>query len=599
MQTTARGRILGLDGLRALAITGIVLYHLLPQSVPGGYLGVTLFFTLMGYLSLVRNPGAVRGEAFDFRTYYKKKVLRLYPSLLAVILLSCLALILLYPSYPKRILPEIGSILLGINNWWQISQNSSYFARLANSSPFTHLWFLGLTIQYYLLWPLLLVLLGRIRSRIKRFGLRRVCFWSLLLLAILSMLEAGLLYRPDRDPSRIYYGTDTRAFSFFLGMAAAFLPVRKPRAFLKVYPAAGYVVSSLSFLGLLCLCLTLDGSSAANYRGLMQLASILFAVLMLMVVWMPSSLGRLLELPPLSAIGRASYLIYLVMYPVLFFVNHCSKDSHSPLWPLLSLCVIGLLSALLYLLEQKFLKLFAGERPRRMAGRAVLLALLALCILVGAYQWRLSSRAIAALEADQKQLEENLKKQEALQAQRNANAQKGASKGQSSESNHPSSDSQSKAGSVTAIGDSVMLDASGALAAQIPGIYIDGKISRQVRAADEVVRSLQEKNLLGDTVILHLGTNGSFRQNVGQELIDRLGSDRKIYWVNVYAPSAPWTGQCNATIKALAEANANVSLVDWASYAKGHTDWFYSDGIHLKPDGQKAYAAFLKSACGL
>lgn len=139
MPTSSRGHILGLDGLRAIAIAGIVLYHLMPQQVPGGYLGVTLFFTLMGYLILVKNPDAVQGKPFYAGTYYKKKFLRLYPPLLMVLVLSSLALLVLYPSYPRRILPEALSVLFGFNNFWQIAQNASYFTRLANSSPFTHL----------------------------------------------------------------------------------------------------------------------------------------------------------------------------------------------------------------------------------------------------------------------------------------------------------------------------------------------------------------------------------------------------------------------------------------------------------------------------
>lgn len=589
MQASSRGHILGLDGLRALAITGIVLYHLMPQLVPGGYLGVTLFFTLMGYLILVKNPAAVQGKSFHAGAYYKKKFLRLYPSLLMVLLLSSLALLLLYPSYPRRILPEVLSVLFGFNNWWQIAQNASYFTRLSNSSPFTHLWFLGLTLQYYLIWPLLLLLLNRFRPRIRKLGLRRVCFWTLILLSLLSMLEAGLLYRPNQDPSRIYYGTDTRAFSLFLGMAAAFLPVRKPRAFFKRHRTAGHTISILAAIGILVLSLTLDGSSAANYRGLMQLASLLFALLMLMVIWMPSSLGQLLDHPILRMAGQSSYLIYLLMYPVIFFVGHCSQDSQAPLWRILCLLLIAGLSFGLRFLEQGLHSLSLSGRFRRLTYRYIFPTLLLTCLLLSAIQWQLSSHAIAAQAQDQAQMEKELKNQEELQDQRNATAQQ-------EESDNPAA---SQKYTVTAIGDSVLLDASSALSTQIPGIYVDGKVSRQAWAVSDMIASLQDKNLLGNTIILHLGTNGAFRQSVGQNIIDQLGSERQIYWVTVFAPSVPWAAQSNATIRALAAANSNVHLIDWANYAKGHRSWFFSDGIHLKPEGQKAYADLIKTSCGL
>ena len=588
MPTSSRGHILGLDGLRAIAIAGIVLYHLMPQQVPGGYLGVTLFFTLMGYLILVKNPDAVQGKPFYAGTYYKKKFLRLYPPLLMVLVLSSLALLVLYPSYPRRILPEVLSVLFGFNNFWQIAQNASYFTRLANSSPFTHLWFLGLTFQYYLIWPLLLLLLNRLRPRIRKFGLRRVCFYFLILLSFLSMLEAGLLYRPDHDPSRIYYGTDTRAFSLFLGMAAAFLPVRKPRAYFKAHRAAGLAIAIPAAFGILTLSLTLDGSSAANYRGLMQLASLLFALLMLMVIWMPSPLGRLLDHPILRAVGQSSYLIYLLMYPVIFFVSHCSQDSSHPLWKVLCLALIAVLTVGLSFLDRKLSALPLSGGSRHLTRRRIYPAFLLVCLLLCALQWKISGRAIAAQAKDQTQMEEELKSQQQQQDQRNADAQGGSNQADASRNY-----------SVTAIGDSVLLDASSTLSDQIPGIYVDGKVSRQAWAVKDLINSLKEKNLLGNIIILHLGTNGAFRQSVGQEIIDQLGSDRQIYWVTVYAPGVAWAAQSNATIKALADANSNVHLIDWANYAKGHRSWFFSDGIHLKPDGQKAYAELIRTSCGL
>ena len=269
-------------------------------------------------------------------------------------------------------------------------------------------------------------------------------------------------------------------------------------------------------------------------------------------------------------------------------VVKAKEDSSHPLWKVLCLALIAVLTVGLSFLDRKLSALPLSGGSRHLTRRRIYPALLLVCLLLCALQWKISGRAIAAQAKDQAQMEEELKSQQQQQDQRNADAQ-----GDSNQAD------ASRKYSVTAIGDSVLLDASSALSDQIPGIYVDGKVSRQAWAVKDLINSLKEKNLLGNIIILHLGTNGAFRRSVGQEIIDQLGSDRQIYWVTVYAPGVAWAAQSNATIKALAGANSNVHLIDWANYAKGHRSWFFSDGIHLKPEGQKAYADLIKTSCGL
>lgn len=150
--------------------------------------------------------------------------------------------------------------------------------------------------------------------------------------------------------------------------------------------------------------------------------------------------------------------------------------------------------------------------------------------------------------------------------------------------------------SITAIGDSVMLGATGALQDEIDGITVDAKESRQVRAAKEIAADMKKNGTLGDTVIIALGTNGTFNQATGQALLDEIGHDRHIYWVLTYGKDLSWMQDVNATINDLAENNSNVRLIDWPAAATANPDWLYGDGIHLKPTGQKGYAKMIRDA---
>lgn len=150
--------------------------------------------------------------------------------------------------------------------------------------------------------------------------------------------------------------------------------------------------------------------------------------------------------------------------------------------------------------------------------------------------------------------------------------------------------------SVTMVGDSVMLGAAPSIQEALPDCVIDAKVSRQITQADDVLDSLEQQNTLHQTVVIALGTNGPFGTDVGQELIDRLGNDRTVYWVTVYGSELSWQEDSNTTIRELADANENVHIIDWAQTASGHTEWFYSDGIHLNAEGREAYTQMVLTA---
>ena len=554
------GTIPGLDGLRAVAITGIVFYHMFPQAIRGGYLGVSLFFVLSGYLMAVTALRAEAAGGFSAGRFYLRRLRRIYPALLLVLALTLLALRLLLPAALQGMRGEVGSVLLGYGNWRQILQNSSYFTRISNTSPLTHLWSLAVELQYYLLWPVLFWLYRAMARR----GEGPAGDGVLLALAIISAVAMGMLYPADGDPNRVYYGTDTRAHALLLGSALGLL--RAPGV-LRLSKRAGAWLFAVCSAGVLALMVLLDGSWRVAYYGLIPLAAVLFSVLVCLCADEHLPIGRWLNGKPLVWLG-------------LWLFQRLQPVENDPwLLAVLELAVILVVSALVHAVTSpKALEARAGEPGWKYIARPAFWLWL---VLAAAGVWVLY--AAPADAGDTAALEQELE----LNRQR------------IEEPAETEPVVYTDPAAVTMVGDSVMLGALPALETAVPGCVVDAKVSRQVWDAQAVLDHLESSGQLGSTVVLALGTNGTFSQEQGQALLDRLGPDRQVYWVTAYGAALPWQEQSNDAIRALAASNDNVTLIDWSAIAPGHDSWFYSDGIHLQSPGQDAYAAMIAEAIGI
>ena len=303
----------GLDALRGMGIIGIVIYHLFPAFLPGGFLGVPLFFVLSGYLMFVTSETSWQKVTFHIRSYYKKRIRKIIPSLFTMVMVICTYLTLIQSSLLTGIRQEICSIFLGYENWWQIGQNASYFSRLSEASPFTHLWFLAVEIQFYLLWPFVFLLY---KKMCQFFNGRKMCF-LFLLLALLSAGRMFLLHTPGGDPSRVYYGTDTMAFPLLIGIFLGALREQYDRLCFSISKKASLILLGIFVLTIITLFFTVDGQNNFLYPGGMFLISLLFAVMIQMIVNQEEDLGNLLENTALSFLGKKSYGIYLWHYPLI------------------------------------------------------------------------------------------------------------------------------------------------------------------------------------------------------------------------------------------------------------------------------------------
>ena len=588
-----RGRIAGLDGLRAIAIIVIVLYHMFPNTMRGGYLGVSLFFVLSGYLLAVTYIQGRELRTYSVGRFYLKRIRRIYPALIVVLGATLILLWRFYPASLRGLRDEVLSILLGYNNWRQIAMNQSYFTRIANSSPFTHLWSTAIELQYYLVWPLLFLLALKLEQRRRSDGAA-----LLFVLAAASIAEMGILYPPGGDPSRVYFGTDTRVHALLLGSALGFLRLDEAEDG-GVPESTGWLLFGLCIPVIMVLFVMVNGEEPAAYEGLIAASGFAFTLLIGLVADPKLPFGKWLDFRPLKWLGQISYELYLIMYPTIYFIQRWRPVDNAAYLALIEAGVMVLLAALLHLAVRP-----AALGPHKGRGRWTALLRVAPWLMAAA----IAAGVFALLHApagtdDMAQLEAELA-ENAAQSGEAAPTPYGDLEGMFEESpeNWPEAtppDPHTDPATVTCVGDSVMLGALPALQQIMPGCVVDAKESRQAAEVIGILQNLEAQGRLGSVVVIALGTNGPFSQSFGQSVIDYLGPDRQIYWVTAYGATLRWQEESNSVIRAIAEANDNVELIDWAGVGPSHPEWFYSDGIHLQQAGQQGYADFVARTIGV
>ena len=585
-QTTRTSRYLpGLDGLRAIAILGIVLYHMFPGAVRGGYLGVTMFFVLSGYLIARTAMAADARGSWRIGGFYQKRVRRIYPALLWTVALTLIALWLWLPEGLAGIREELESILLGYQNWRQILQSQNYFSRITSTTPFTHMWSLAVELQYYLIWPALFALYRLERREGDAWGTVGI----LLSLALASAVAMGILYHLTGNASRAYYGTDTRVHALLLGSAVGMIPEKS----LRCPKGLGAAVFGVCMAGMLALSILLDGAWSGAYYGLIALAAVLSAGLIVVCAQEQLPFGRILGWKPLAWLGQRSYEIYLTMYPVLYLMERL-RPIEDALWRHLAEAgiILALSAAIHFVSVPKAWMAPAGE-PGRNSWKRPAAVLSALAFSAGLMLAAASPAAAGDLAALEQQLEAN---REQIESADRGETRVSSAAAEPTDALEP--EPTVNPAQVSMVGDSVMLGALPALQEALPGCVVDAKVSRQLWDGYAVLDALEAGGQLGSIVVVALGTNGPFSVEDGQGIVDRIGPERQIYWVTAYGTHLGWQEQSNDSIRALAAQNANVTLVDWASAASQNPAWLYSDGIHLQGDGQRAYAALIRDALG-
>lgn len=577
-----------LDGLRALAVLGVIAYHMGMVWMPGGLLGVTVFFVLSGYLitSLLLiewdNTGTI-----NLPQFWLRRVKRLFPAIAFVILCVGALCTVFDHSLLTKLREDMWAALCWVTNWWYILRDVSYFDALGAPSPVTHFWSLAIEEQFYLIWPVVLIVAHKLG--VKRSHMRN----ATLVLVLASALEMALLFSPDADPSRVYYGTDTRAFSLLIGAWLAFVwPSNQLGATNEVHLDRNVrvtldAVGGIALIGLLAMMACIEGTSAFMYRGGILLASIITMMVIAVIVHPSSILGKAFSAKPLVWIGLRSYGIYLWHYPLLLLMNPRSNIAGTPWWMyIIELVVICACAAFSYKFVEDPIRhgsigafigrvrsgeVYLADWLRRHAIPTAAAAAVTL-VCVGGLIFVPNTSALEGGDL--------LKDESAHIAGIPANSSETAEKAKLD---------------VLMIGDSVSVRAIPNFTAAFPYGAIDAAVNRQLTVGEAVYDSYAQQNIVGDVVVFALGTNGQVTDEQLDNLLSDVGADKHVFFVNTRSPQT-WMAETNAALDRAAERYSNVQVIDWYSASAPHGDWFDGDGTHLSEEGAQAYIDLVHDA---
>lgn len=565
----------GLDGLRALSVLAVSAYHLDLKWAQGGLLGVGIFFVLSGYLItdqiLLEWKTYRRLSLMDF---WLRRIRRLLPAMICMLGFVAVWLIGSDPPLFQALKGEFLSSLFYVNNWYLIFHEVSYFESFGPPSPIGHLWSLSIEEQFYLVWPIVLVIGIKLAPR-----RGKLMLW-LLAGAAVSALAMAVIYEPGTDPSRVYYGTDTRAFALLIGAALAVIwPSWKLNG--AISTSARSLLDVSGSLGLVILMILIFGTNKLDdwlYRGGFLFIALLTATITAVLVHPASRLGKIMGCEPLKWIGKRSYSLYIWHYPVMILTNSAANVEAGGLGRVfLQLAISLLLSALSYKYVEEPIrrgKSTSGKEETRMkrskvgAAWGIVLIIIVICAtgLPSTVHEPPETRNLAPKSEPALPGEQQLNHREPLTGE-----------------------------GVTVIGDSVIIGVEPYLKEVLPKIVVDGKEGRQMSQARDVIDKLQAQGKLGDQIILELGTNGPFKKQQLRSLLESLSDKEQVLLVTTRVPK-DWQEAVNANIQSVADEFSNVDVVDWYAASKDKADYFYQDGVHLKPDGSRYFASLLVEA---
>lgn len=598
-------QIAGLDGLRGVAVAAVVLYHFFGDILPGGFMGVDVFFVLSGFLItsiLLREVALTQGVSF--RVFWRRRLRRIAPLALFVLIMTTAVVGTIGGDLAVKLRAQFLGTAFFVNNWVQIANSESYFAK-SDIQVTAHYWSLAIEEQYYLIWPILvwLVLLA-VRRNATRFRPRMAVLTAVL--AVASMVAMAVIFDPQQDPSRVYYGTDTHAFGLLLGSLVALLltsPVRSrvadshPRRlnWFKHQLLADWV-PALAFVGLMAMMMTVHAESAFTYRGGLVIASLLTSLVVMGLARGDNAIDEWMNIRVLRWLGHRSFSIYLWHWPIVMILPVLVPKAPEWLIGLVAVILTALISEWSFNhIETPFRRhgyrktikgWFSGGVMRKLSvGFAVVLVgALTACGLV-------TAPTESNLEKDLKEKSERLQKENEEAAKTTPPVPKDGSK-------IPVEDRKMPSGKkISMVGDSVMLASVDALQEKFPGATVDAAQSRHYIAALPILQQMADAGTLREFVVLGLGTNGPSDGAGDPEMLKKIreavGKDRVIIYVMPYG-DRDWMAHANEELIAEAKKTPNVYLANWCEAAKENDD--FVDGIHPGEKGAKLYAGAVKDA---
>lgn len=560
-----------LDVIRNLSCVAVLLYHL--GLLKGGYLAVCTFFVLSGYLSC---QSFFRRSDASLWKYYQSRFFHIYVPLLIVVCVSIFA-ISLFPNINfLNLKPETTSVLFGYNNFWQLNANLDYFARHVNS-PFMHFWYIGILLQFELVFPFIFLFLKKIEEKTKK---KMVCIilGTITIISIIGFFISSLLL----PIMVVYYHTFTRIFSILMGMFVSFLILYYGNIIPKIIiRKEWYRFIFYGYIIIFLLLLFFVDSQSKFFSIAMIIASIISCNFI--------RYGTLKPIQKLSIwdkfnkyFANISYEIYLVQYPIIFLFQYIKIVS----WMKIPLIILFTLLLSIFL----HFSLSIKKKDKYFIIKMFCCILILGISSIGFYQYILAkdhTQEMKDLELQLNQNQETMKKKQEEYALRLKEEQEKWEKTLSELQNDESKlvDAIHNL-PVVGIGDSVMLGAVPNLYEQFPNGYFDAKVSRTDYEANGILQGIKNQNLLGEVILFNLGTNGQCGESCRNVILETAG-DKKVFWINV---TNDQDVHVNAGLQAHAEAHDNVYYIDWNAASNGHPEYFVADGIHLTDAGRKAYA---------
>lgn len=555
-----------IDVLRVIACLFVLLYHL--GLSKGGYLAVCTFFVMSGYFTC---KSLFKNEKVSLKKYYKDRFFKIYLPLFVVVLLT-IGVVSLIPNVSWfNLKPESTSALLGYNNIWQVGASLDYFSRHINS-PFMHLWYISILLQFDLVFPFIFLILKKLGDKLGKIAPVVITF-------LVSIISTVYFYKVSLNGSTmaLYYGTFTRMFSIwfgvFLGMVHHYY---RPIIFNnKKLSKIIYFVYLVILIGMF----VTVGYDSKYFSVAMILASLIsmrlisYGTVDVNVKNETNFFGYVIK-----KFSDISYLVYLVQYPVIYLIQYSGLEGFKKVSLIFVLVIV--ISIILHIALD-----FKSSKYKKI--RCLLIILVGCFMIYGGLKFAESKDHTSEMKALEKELEENQK----LVNENQENYQKELEKEREdldkilSELNVDKDKLMEviKSFPIIGIGDSVMLGAINNLYEAFPNGYFDAKVSRTDYEVDDILIDLKKKNMLGEPILIHLGTNGDCNRSCKLQIM-KLTEGHEVFWINTTN-----LDYVNEKLKKYESEFSNLHIIDWKSLSKGHDEYFYSDGIHLNPVGRKAY----------